>query len=108
MLLRSRFMSVLSPFSSCAVLRCTCCSVGAVRLWALSRNRNLLHAATSDLGVLCSPNPITCLPDALIRMASGVKSQSDDTRQNTSTLLRNSKSITSMVMAMSVAFLPLV
>ncbi len=41
-------------------------------------------------------------------MASGVKSQSEVTRQRVSTCLVYSMSIASMVMAMSVAFLPLV
>ena len=69
---------------------------------------NLSHAATKDLGVLCSPKPYTICPDSRSRWASLVKSLSLDTMQNPSNRPEYSRSIASITMAASVAFLPLV
>ena len=52
----------------------------------ISRYLNLLQAEMKELGVLLSPMPMTVIPDSLSLAASRVKSLSEDTRQNPSTL----------------------
>ncbi len=69
---------------------------------------NLSHAATNGLGVLRSPNPYTVSPDSRSRAARRVKSLSLETRQNPSNRPEYSRSIASITIAESVAFLPLV
>src|SRR5262249_56592979 len=69
---------------------------------------NLSQAATNAFGVLRSPKPYTVRPDSRSLAASLVKSLSLDTRQNPSNRPEYSKSIASMTIAESVAFLPLV
>ena len=69
---------------------------------------NLSHAATKGLGVLRSPKPYTVIPDSRSRAASRVKSLSLETMQKPSNRPEYSRSIASMTMAASVAFLPVV
>jgi hypothetical protein len=69
---------------------------------------NLSHAATKAFGVFRSPNPYTVSPDSRIRAARRVKSLSLETRQNPSKRPDYSRSIASMTIAASVAFLPVV
>src|SRR5215469_8418235 len=69
---------------------------------------NLSQAATNALGVLRSPNPYTVSPDSRSLAASRVKSLSLDTRQNPSNRPEYSRSIASITIAESVAFLPVV
>ena len=69
---------------------------------------NLSHAATNGFGVLRSPKPYTIRPDSRIRAASRVKSLSLDTMQNPSKRPEYSRSMASMTIAASVAFLPVV
>ena len=59
-------------------------------------------------GVFFSPMPMTVMPPSRRREARRVKSLSDETRQNPSTLPEYRMSMASMIMAESVAFLPLV
>ena len=69
---------------------------------------NLSQAETNGFGVLRSPNPYTVRPDSRMREASLVKSLSLETRQNPSNRPEYSRSMASMTMAASVAFLPVV
>ena len=57
---------------------------------------------------MLSPIPMTSLPDSRRRAARRVKSLSEDTMQKPSTLPEYSRSMASMIMAESVAFLPVV
>jgi hypothetical protein len=75
----------------------------------ISVNTNLSQAAMKGRGVLdFSPMPMTVSPPSRRRVASRVKSLSDDTRQKPSKLPVYSKSMASMMRAESVEFLPLV
>ena len=67
---------------------------------------NLSQAVTKGRGVFCSPMPMTCMPASRSRVARRVKSQSLDTMQNPSNFSVYIKSMASMIMAESVAFLP--
>ena len=73
-----------------------------------SVNINLSHAETNAEGVFFSPNPYTSKPDSLILAASLVKSLSLDTMQKPPKFLVYSKSIASIISALSVEFLPFV
>lgn len=66
------------------------------------------HAFLNASGVFRSPNPYTVTPSSLIRVASRVKSLSDETMQKPLKRRVYSRSIASMMSALSVAFLPTV
>ena len=74
----------------------------------ISRYLNLLHAAIKGVGVFFSPMPSTYMPDSRRREARRVKSLSLETIQKPSTLPEYRMSIASMIIAESVAFLPVV
>lgn len=69
---------------------------------------NLSQAVTKGLGVLRSPKPYTVKPCSRIREARRVKSLSLETMQKPSKRPVYSRSIASMIIALSVAFLPTV
>ncbi|VWM09400.1 Uncharacterised protein [Collinsella intestinalis] len=62
----------------------------------------------NGLGVFCSPIPITIMPLSRKRATSRVKSESELTMANPSTVPEYRMSIASMIIAESVAFLPYV
>jgi hypothetical protein len=68
----------------------------------------LSQAATKGRGVLRSPKPTTSSPSSRMRRASPVKSLSLETMQNPSSRRECSRSMASMIIALSVAFLPTV
>ncbi len=69
---------------------------------------NWSTALRSEAGVLRAPRPITRLPPSRRRVARRVKSESEETRANASTLPIQSRSIASMMSAESEEFLPTV
>ena len=69
---------------------------------------NLSHDTMKGRGVFRSPMPMTYLLDSRRRVARRVKSLSLEMMQNPSTLLLCRMSIASMIIAESVAFLPVV
>ena len=74
----------------------------------ISRSLKVSQAARKGFGVFCSPMPMTNIPASLSLWASLVKSESLDTRQKPSTFPEYRISMASMIMAESVAFLPVV
>ena len=69
---------------------------------------NWSTARRSDSGVLRRPSPKTRLPDSRSRVASRVKSESEETSAKASTLPCHSRSMASMMSAESEEFLPTV
>ena len=83
-------------------------SSGSALFKIRSRYLNWSQALTKGPSVLLSPMPMTSLPASRRRAARRVKSLSDETMQNPSRLPEYSRSMASMIMAESVAFLPVV
>ena len=67
-----------------------------------------LQTFCSDFGVFASPMPMTSSPASRMRLASRVKSLSDDTSTKPSNRPECRMSMASMTSPMSLAFLPLV
>lgn len=78
------------------------------RLFCMSSSKvvNTSQARRKGTGVFFSPMPMTVRPLSRRRLARRVKSESLDTRQKPSTLSVYKRSMASMIMAESVAFLP--
>jgi hypothetical protein len=68
---------------------------------------NFEHALTNGSGVFFSPKPYTFTPSVSRRITIGVKSASLDTMAKPSRLRAYSRSMASITIAMSDAFLPL-